>query len=103
VAKKQHKKQQYDYRGIPTPTCPNCGSNWFRMSVFFDEIGYMPSAYALEDAECRQCGSLITPATPLDREPFPPCTLCQEEEGMYDGFCWNCLPEEDDYLENNDN
>ncbi len=53
------KKRGEDYRGIPTPVCPNCQSNWFRMTVMFDEIGYMPSAYALEDAECFRCGALI--------------------------------------------
>jgi len=40
-------KNKADYRGIPTPTCPNCGSNWFRMTVMFDEIGYMPSAFGM--------------------------------------------------------
>lgn len=92
MASKKKSKGE-DYRGIPTPVCPNCQSNWFRMTVMFDEIGYMPSAYALEDAECFRCGALVTPATPLDREPYPPCKICNEEEGLVDGYCWDCDPE----------
>ncbi len=54
--------------------------------------------HALEDAECFRCGALITPATPLDREPFPPCKICQEEEGLIDGYCWDCDPLDEDFI-----
>jgi hypothetical protein len=90
--------QKNDYRGIPTPMCPNCGSNWFKMAVMYDEVSYLPSVYGLEDAECYKCGSLITPATPLDRAPYPPCKICKVEEGLVDGYCWECDPLDEDFL-----
>lgn len=97
MPKKAKNKVNYDYRGMPTPMCPNCGSNWFKMPVMYDEISYLPVVYGLEDVECYECGALVTPATPLDREPYPPCKICQEEEGLIDGYCWDCDPLDEDF------
>lgn len=83
-----------DYRGIPTPTCPGCGSNWFRMTVIYDELSYAPFAYNLEDAECAKCGALVSPATPMDRTPYAPCSRCGEDEGIIQGLCFDCDEQE---------
>lgn len=53
-----------DARGIPTRECPECGGNILRIDAIFDE-DYDLSFYML-DAECAQCGCLITAPTPLD-------------------------------------
>lgn len=53
-----------DVRGIPTRECPMCGCDIFRVGVVFDDE-YEVSAYFL-DAECSECGTLLTAPTPLD-------------------------------------
>jgi ribosomal protein S27AE len=51
-------------RGIPTRECPMCGGNIIKLDAIFDEEGEV-SFYML-DAECSQCGTLLTVITPLD-------------------------------------
>jgi uncharacterized Zn finger protein len=53
-------------RGIPTRVCPICGTNIFKILVTFDE-DYNLEEYLL-NAECAECGTLITAPTPLDKE-----------------------------------
>jgi len=53
-------------RGIPTSACPECGTNIFKVLVTFD-AEYNIEQYIL-DAECSECGTLITAPTPLDLE-----------------------------------
>jgi hypothetical protein len=53
-----------DLRGVPTAGCPSCGSELFKIVAAFDE-DYEVCYYFL-DAECWECGSLITAPTPLD-------------------------------------
>ena len=53
-------------RGIPTGACPECGTNIFKVLVTFDKE-YNIEQYML-DAECNECGTLITAPTPLDLE-----------------------------------
>lgn len=53
-------------RGIPTPECLNCGSTLLRVTVQFDPETYEIAGYLLDDAECYDCGSLITAPTPID-------------------------------------
>jgi hypothetical protein len=55
-----------DARGIPTSTCPNCGSVLFNAVVQFDPTDYEIGMYLL-DASCKDCGTLITLPTPLDK------------------------------------
>ena len=48
--------------------------------------------------------TLATRIAALDEVDEVDENMYEEEEGMYDGFCWNCLPEEDNNnLESNDN
>lgn len=51
-----------DYRGLPTHACP-CGCEMMKIScVFMDgEV-----AFYLLDAECYECGALLTAPTPID-------------------------------------
>jgi len=51
-------------RGIPTSSCPECGTNIFKILVTFDE-NYDIEQYLL-DAECAECGAFVTAPTPLD-------------------------------------
>ena len=51
-------------RGIPTRVCPICDTNIFKILVTFDEQ-YDIEQYLL-NAECAECGTLITAPTPLD-------------------------------------
>ena len=53
-----------DARGIPTSECPDCGGNILRIDAIFDQ-DYEVAFYML-DAECAQCGTLVTAPTPLD-------------------------------------
>jgi hypothetical protein len=57
-------------RGIPTPACPCCGSTLLRMTVQFDPNTYEIQMYLLDDAECIDCGCLITAPTPLDHPEY---------------------------------
>lgn len=52
-------------RGIPTCECPNCGNNFFKALVAFDQDTYTIGMYHL-DVECSQCGTMTTAPTPLD-------------------------------------
>lgn len=55
-----------DARGVPTAECPQCGSNFFRVTATFDPDTYEMSMYLLDDAACAVCFALVTPPTPLD-------------------------------------
>jgi hypothetical protein len=57
---------QINARGIPTTCCPMCGTNIFKILVTFDE-NYDIEQYLL-NAECAECGTLLTAPTPLDKE-----------------------------------
>lgn len=54
-----------DFRGIPTPQCPNCGCNILNIKAQFDETDYEIGMYFL-DGSCSKCGTLLTVPTPLD-------------------------------------
>lgn len=54
-----------DARGIPTTSCPFCGSDLLRVVVKFDPSDYEIGLYFL-DGECAKCGTLLTIATPID-------------------------------------
>ena len=53
-------------RGIPTCKCPDCGSVFFNAVVQFDPTDYEIGLYFL-DGSCRDCGTLVTLPTPLDK------------------------------------
>ena len=55
-----------DARGIPTATCPECGSQYIKAIVQFDPKDYEIGLYFL-DGECSICGTLLTLPTPLDK------------------------------------
>lgn len=55
-----------DARGIPTSQCPNCGCVFFKAIVQFDPSDYEIGLYFL-DAECKDCGTLVTLPTPIDK------------------------------------
>ena len=57
-------------RGIPTAACPSCGWTFFRVAVHFDPDTYEIAFYAL-DAECDDCGALVTAPTPIDHPADP--------------------------------
>ena len=57
---------KYDYRGIPTLSCP-CGCDWVLMCAIFDPDSREPGMYML-DGLCVSCGSLLTLPTPIDEE-----------------------------------
>jgi len=54
-----------DARGIPTSSCPNCGSVFLNAVVQFDPSDYEIGLYFL-DGSCRDCGTLLTLPTPSD-------------------------------------
>lgn len=54
-----------DLRGIPTPICPQCGSDVLIISARFDPETYQIVMYHL-DATCGICHSLLTAPTPID-------------------------------------
>lgn len=54
-----------DFRGIPTVECLNCQSRLLTISVEFDQETYTPVLWTL-DAQCANCGALLTAPTPLD-------------------------------------
>ena len=53
-----------DLRGIPTRVCIACDGTLFNVVCAFDDE-YNVSYYKLE-AECYECGALVTVPTPLD-------------------------------------
>lgn len=67
---KKPKTKSNDWRGIPTAICPQCGSDWFRLSVKFDYETYEVAMWGLSDAQCLSCSSYLTPPTPLDHPDF---------------------------------
>ena len=56
-----------DARGIPTAGCPNCGEQWLKVPMIFDDETYDIAAWGLE-GECFSCGTLVTVCTPVDQE-----------------------------------
>lgn len=52
-----------DARGIPTNACPVCTSTVFRVLAVFD--AYDIAAW-YTDAECAECGALLTAPCPPD-------------------------------------
>lgn len=57
----------HDYRGFPTTCCPHCGSIVFNIQATFNPEDF-ELAYYWFDAECAQCGSLVTAPCPKDLE-----------------------------------
>ena len=55
-----------DFRGIPTPMCPACGSNLIQITASFNYETYEIDMYLLDNAQCAECGCLLTAPTPLD-------------------------------------
>lgn len=53
-----------DYRGLPTHACP-CGSALLKVSCVFEEGEVV---FYLLDAECHECGALLTAPTPIDND-----------------------------------
>jgi len=53
-----------DLQGIPTRACPECGSNIFRILAWLDENNTIAGYYLR--AECAECQSIVTLATPED-------------------------------------
>ena len=58
-----------DFRGIPTPICP-CGSELLRITANCDTETYEIIGYLIDDANCAECGALLTAPTPLDVAPL---------------------------------
>jgi len=56
-----------DARGVPTHACPNCGHLIFRIKAIF-ENGDISLWFT--DAECDDCGALLTAPTPVDGVEF---------------------------------
>ena len=54
-------------RGVPTHACPNCGHVIFKIKAIFDEYEI---ALWFTDAECDECGTLLTAPTPADGPTF---------------------------------
>ncbi len=59
--RKQHSALQ-NYRGIPTHVCP-CGSRLFKVGCMFEDNEI---SLWFTDAECADCGALLTAPTPAD-------------------------------------
>lgn len=55
-----------DLRGLPTPVCPYCSSDLLTIIAKFDTETYEISMYLLDNAECAECGALLTAPTPED-------------------------------------
>jgi hypothetical protein len=55
-------QQKPDYRGLPTHVCP-CGCFIIKVSCVFEEGSVV---FYLLDAECYECGALLTAPTPID-------------------------------------
>ena len=52
-----------NFRGIPTHECPVCESRLFKVFVAFENYNV---AMWLVDAECAECGALVTVPCPVD-------------------------------------
>jgi hypothetical protein len=55
-----------DFRGIPTPICPACGSNLIQITASFDPLSYEINMYLLDNAKCANCDALLIAPTPAD-------------------------------------
>lgn len=62
MRRRKPKRRRADYRGLPTHACP-CGSAVMRISCIFEEGTVV---WYLLDAECYECGALLTAPTPID-------------------------------------
>lgn len=62
----QTESANLDYRGIPTALCP-CGSQFINIQAIVDPETYEIGFY-LTEGTCAVCGSLLTVATPADKE-----------------------------------
>ena len=61
-----------DARGIPTPVCPECGCDLLRVVMSFDPDTYEPALWLLDNAECYECGTLLTAPCPVDHPDYEP-------------------------------
>ena len=52
-----------DARGFPTHACPNCGCLVLTIKAMFEDYDI---ALWFTDAECSDCGTLLTAPTPVD-------------------------------------
>jgi hypothetical protein len=52
-----------DFRGIPTHECPVCQCRLFRIYASFED--YDIALWGV-DAECAECGALVTVPCPVD-------------------------------------
>lgn len=52
-------------RGLPTPICPNCTSDWFMAPVRIDPTTYSIVMWGT-DGFCFSCQAEVTIATPKD-------------------------------------
>ena len=64
LKRKQKPSTLANYRGIPTHVCP-CGSRLFRVGCMFEENEI---SLWFTNAECAECGALVTVPTPVDGE-----------------------------------
>lgn len=53
-----------DYRGLPTHACP-CGCAMLKTVCVFEEGEIV---FYLLEAECYECGALLTAPTPIDND-----------------------------------
>ena len=74
-----------DFRGIPTPICP-CGSELLRITANFDTETYEIIGYLIDDANCAECGALLTAPTPLDVAPLTQAPLCAKIDALADSL-----------------
>lgn len=56
-----------DLRGIPTHACPACGSRLMKVIASFEDFDI---AMWLMNAECAECGSLLTAPCPPDKPDY---------------------------------
>lgn len=54
-----------DLRGLPTPVCPNCNSDWFMAPVRIDPVSYSIVMWGT-DGFCFNCKTKVSIATPSD-------------------------------------
>ena len=54
-------------RGVPTHACPNCGHLVFRIKAIFEDNNIV---LWFTDAECDDCGTLLTAPCPADGAEF---------------------------------
>ena len=59
-----------DFRGIPTASCPLCGSLWLKTAIKLDPETYEITGWLLDNATCFDCGSKVTLACPTDHPDY---------------------------------